>query len=90
MLESARLDLLESGRRESADYLTAVWEVCFGGCPFEMCASEKTASEYVSKLLFSSRPSVSMLIKGVSRQIKDPILREEVRKISKNFSQRFS
>lgn len=84
ILSSARVSLKESGELDYADLITAVWEVCFGGCGFNLTPEEESRSCEVSKLLFCSPSSVSMMVVQSSQRISDPVLRTEVRALSKS------
>ncbi len=88
MLAAARKDLQKKGHVEEASAITAVWDVCFGGCGFDLDARESTLACEVAKFLFSSPPSVEIIIKSAASKITDPLIREEVRKISKNFTRK--
>jgi hypothetical protein len=84
VLDCARKALQSRGDASSAELITAVWEVCFGGCGFNMTDPEISRSYEVSKLLFCDPSSVRMMIAKVSQRISDPILRDELRKLSKS------
>ncbi len=84
LLATARKTLLESGEVAYAELITAVWEVCFGGCGFNMTSGERSRSCEVAKLLFFDPSSVKMMIAQASQKISDQVLRDELRKLSKS------
>jgi hypothetical protein len=84
VLASARRNLQDSGKNAYAELVTAVWEVCYGGCGFNMTDGERAMSCEVSKLLFCDPSYVRMMIAQASRNVSDQTLRDELRKLSKS------
>lgn len=84
LLAASRESLLRSGQIACAELVAAVWEVCYGGCGFNMTEGERQKSYEVSKLLFCDPSSVRMMIAKASQNIPDQILRDELRKLSKS------
>lgn len=84
VLASARKNLQDSGENAHAELVTAVWEVCYGGCGFNMTDGERAWSYEVSKLLFCDLSSVRMMIAQASRNVSDQTLRAKLRKLSKS------
>jgi hypothetical protein len=89
-LAVARRHLLSKGDTDSAATVVAIWDVCFGGCDFDLNAQESALACDVAKFLFSSPSSVEILLRSATRKISDPTIRDEVRKISGIFSRKIS
>lgn len=84
VLASSRKSLQEVGEMVSAEVVTAVWEVCYGGCGFNMTEEEHSRSCEVAKLLFCDPSSARMMIVQASRRVPDQTLRDELKRISKS------
>jgi hypothetical protein len=75
-------ELKRGGRDGEATTLVGIWEACYGGCDFVLSESESKRSAEISKYCFFSPDVPALLIRQVAGWVKDPTLREELRKMS--------
>lgn len=88
ILRAAREELIRAGEADHAAVVTAVWEVCFGGCGFNLDKEELENSCNVARLLFCAPGAVSMMLRQAAGRVEDAILRGEIRKISERLETR--
>lgn len=77
-------ELRGAGLRNEAETLVGIWDTCLGGCGFNLSKSEAVEAEQISKFLFFSPDVLQPLLKQVVGKLRDPILRDELRKVASN------
>lgn len=82
-LKAAVADLNSSGNSSHAASLVGVWEVCLGGCGFNMNAEESEMACRVSKLMFSDPSSVRLVFLSATSRLSSPALMEEMRLLAR-------
>lgn len=82
ILEEGVKDLRVSGLRSEAATLVAIWDTCFGGCGFDLSQDEADEGAKISKFSFFSPDVPQLLLRQIAGKIREPILREEMRKLA--------
>lgn len=84
ILQKSLDELRGAGLSSEAETLVGIWDTCFGGCGFNLSKSEAVEAEQISKFLFFSPDVLQLLLRQVAGKLRDPILRDELRKVSLN------